>query len=243
MCTPDQCVSKDKMCDGKVDCLNGRDESVDLCLTECMDTEYQCANGICIKKDLVCDNKYDCIDGSDELENTCGGNDKWIRKLPVKCHEPLENGLQFSADTKFYKPINKTKYVYANMPVRFECHDSTANLTGDEWNVCMVTGNWRHDPPRCIVKWVNPDPDTNGTNGCKIDTYNKYKDQLTIYKCTDDGKDCSTPVTPPIDNIEVRFECNNDYHLNPIKNTSKFMCRNGKWDNYSNFRDPKCVSK
>ncbi|XP_034488422.1 modular serine protease-like [Drosophila innubila] len=231
------------MCDGAVDCPDGRDESVELCIEKYDQDLFQCANGKNINKELVCNNNYDCIDGSDELENVCEFAGGWQQRSAVKCNEPLENGLRFSSITKFYQPSNKTRFVYANMPVHFKCYNSKINVTGEAWNVCMISGKWRHDLPKCIGPWINRDPDTNGINGCRIDTYSKYKDILRIYKCTGDEMDCLTPVMPPINDMDVRFECEPGYSLYPttVNWDSKFDCWNKKWNNGFDFTEPRCI--
>ena len=69
------------VCDGKADCLDGRDErdcsyvcTGTLCFSKCPfpsctchNMYYQCEDGGCVPFDKFCDNVYDCPHGDDEL--------------------------------------------------------------------------------------------------------------------------------------------------------------------------------
>jgi len=95
-------------------------------------------------------------------------------------------------------------------------------------------------------QWKNEDPDTNGINGCKIDTYEKYKDRLRIGKCVNnDDKNCTTQqVKPPINDMEVKFFCDGGYTLYPETMVDKkFGCWNKDFPYYSDDVNPRCVSK
>jgi hypothetical protein len=77
------CLQWNEICDGKRDCLDGKDE--ENCsifeLIEC-NTEYRCLNGFhCIPKEFSFDFSSDCIDGTDEQYNTdCNSN-----SFPFEC--------------------------------------------------------------------------------------------------------------------------------------------------------------
>jgi len=76
--TKHRCIKHDWVCDGTVECLNGRDEAncshVDTCDTT---TSFKCDNGECLRElSYRCDSDVDCADGSDEKD--CP---------PIKCNE------------------------------------------------------------------------------------------------------------------------------------------------------------
>ena len=74
-----QCLDWREICDGKLDCFDGEDESncLELETNQCNDNEYQCRNGMCIDKTFRLDSSFDlksaeCLDGSDEFSDIIG---------------------------------------------------------------------------------------------------------------------------------------------------------------------------
>jgi hypothetical protein len=66
------CLNWFKICDDKVDCIDGEFDEKDcdqLEINECENNEYRCHNGQCISEDFFRDNilNPDCLDGTDEL--------------------------------------------------------------------------------------------------------------------------------------------------------------------------------
>ncbi|XP_064535556.1 modular serine protease-like [Drosophila montana] len=236
-CLSGDCIPEQKMCDGSNDCIDGRDESVDLCMKLYKSGHFQCANGNLIEKNKTCDNTFDCPDGSDELLNICDGEKYWIRNPPKLCVEPTVEGLRFTGETKYHS-ANGTRFVYANQAVVLECFDRNAKMYGSQWNVCLYTGEWKNRQIECRSKPKNTNPNTNGINGCPIDTY--IKDILEIYKCV--NRNCSTRVEPPINNMTVKFACAKYYELTPLDFGEKELkCSNKQWgSNNVYFKDPVC---
>ena len=67
------CLDWREVCDGKMDCFNGKDEEgcEQLEMSECNTDEYRCHyGGQCIPKSYFYDNRLtiDCLDGSDEVD-------------------------------------------------------------------------------------------------------------------------------------------------------------------------------
>ncbi|XP_025115699.1 low-density lipoprotein receptor-like [Pomacea canaliculata] len=87
-CSPVQCVPRDRICDGRVDCRNGRDE---YCLRLNQvdapregDTCFRCGDGTCVLPKapryseqweiplwFLCDGVKHCLDGWDERKDVC----------------------------------------------------------------------------------------------------------------------------------------------------------------------------
>ncbi|KAK6167360.1 hypothetical protein SNE40_021407 [Patella caerulea] len=61
-----ECVDQSLVCNGISECLNGRDESVEIC--GCLPNEFQCNNTHCIDAIRRCDTFADCEDGNDEQD-------------------------------------------------------------------------------------------------------------------------------------------------------------------------------
>ncbi|XP_062124325.1 low-density lipoprotein receptor-related protein 8-like [Drosophila sulfurigaster albostrigata] len=164
-CVDKKCIPTSSLCDGKIDCTNGADESLAQCYEDCEEDQFQCGNGICISKDKVCDNTIDCpMDSADELQIVCEDVDGY---KPSNSYRPCNEGPEarvkeignLFSESSTYHIANGIKYVLPNEPVRFSC-PFYRKLAGSEWNVCMLNGNWHHDFPKC----QNPPAKLNRTN-------------------------------------------------------------------------------
>uniref|UniRef100_A0A915EDA9 Uncharacterized protein n=1 Tax=Ditylenchus dipsaci TaxID=166011 RepID=A0A915EDA9_9BILA len=103
-----ECVKKELMCDGILDCASGEDELEEICHfnelyhsnlgrnkkalspdLKCPDTWFFCKNGLaCFEPTAVCDNIADCRDGSDE-DYFC----HYIKALRIKNLNNFTNNL------------------------------------------------------------------------------------------------------------------------------------------------------
>ncbi|KOX75591.1 Low-density lipoprotein receptor-related protein 8 [Melipona quadrifasciata] len=76
-CTPGFCLPVSKVCDGFMDCGNGKDEENCQHITLCRADEFQCLDGTCVSQTARCDGRSDCRDRSDETNctvTTCSGD-------------------------------------------------------------------------------------------------------------------------------------------------------------------------
>lgn len=67
-CDANQCIRKSLICNGLVNCDNGLDESLEVCVgSPCNESEFRCKlSHQCIPRSWVCDHQADCDDRSDE---------------------------------------------------------------------------------------------------------------------------------------------------------------------------------
>nr|XP_034181143.1 serine protease nudel [Osmia lignaria] len=77
-CSIGECIPKDRICDGVLDCRDHSDENPKYCEEfrkncentvegcNCLKSELRCRNGACVDKSAFCDGIPDCTDASDE---------------------------------------------------------------------------------------------------------------------------------------------------------------------------------
>lgn len=66
--TSDQCIDESLLCDGRIDCTDGSDETELRCSSNmgCPSYLFQCNYGACIERKNRCNYVSDCADASDE---------------------------------------------------------------------------------------------------------------------------------------------------------------------------------
>ncbi|KRF99428.1 uncharacterized protein Dwil_GK27798 [Drosophila willistoni] len=78
-----------KVCNGILDCNDGKDEDVEICsAVPCMNEAYRCSTGGCIRSDKVCDHIPDCGDGSDEMDDVCLEKKFWHKPITEEEKKP-----------------------------------------------------------------------------------------------------------------------------------------------------------
>ncbi|XP_041449097.1 sortilin-related receptor [Drosophila obscura] len=66
-CGSGDCIQLDQLCDGRAQCLDASDETVEMCgQVWCPGYSFRCSYGACVASTAVCDGQHDCVDGSDE---------------------------------------------------------------------------------------------------------------------------------------------------------------------------------
>ena len=81
------CVGREKVCDGVVDCQDKTDESrcnpgTELpMIPDCGMDHFICDDGICYHQDRICDGTQDCQDGTDE--KMCHHWEENVKELEV----------------------------------------------------------------------------------------------------------------------------------------------------------------
>ena len=111
-CRNNKCISEHLVCDGKSDCVDGRDEQKDLCLM--IDTRnakelcngmrhFSCIGNPCLPMYKVCDDISDCLYGTDERSSICG-RERAVRSFSsgssgsghtsLQCNPKIQQGIK-----------------------------------------------------------------------------------------------------------------------------------------------------
>lgn len=161
-CGSGECIGREQLCNGAVDCKDASDENETNCkFNQCDEYTFRCDYGACISELLTCDGKRDCADNSDENSNNCKnvlfGNASieeteetelisgfqmiscLVREFPhslLVFHAARPNHQLFPGD-------HVTEY----NSILYKCRHNLL-LIGHSSNLC-VDGDWTYDMPVC----------------------------------------------------------------------------------------------
>uniref|UniRef100_A0ABD2XEM3 Sushi domain-containing protein n=1 Tax=Trichogramma kaykai TaxID=54128 RepID=A0ABD2XEM3_9HYME len=96
LCLSGECIDRNRICDGRGDCLDASDEAASICgaplAVKCQANQFQCATGgQCVHLGYKCDGTRHCNDGSDESAATCGGSNNNGNNVMRPLEKPNNN--------------------------------------------------------------------------------------------------------------------------------------------------------
>jgi len=99
-CRNGQCIERDLLCDGAINCDDRSDETETECRRSeifCPDYGFRCNYGACVNKNSVCNGIQECADNSDEIQ--CNTTIPHNRTEPCKMNEFTCNNGQCIPNT------------------------------------------------------------------------------------------------------------------------------------------------
>ncbi|XP_059081126.1 uncharacterized protein LOC131878967 [Tigriopus californicus] len=160
----DQCLSIYRVCDGRKDCDNGRDEE-DCEKYECLSNQVKCQDGLqCIRSSLMCAGSQPyCQDGSDSNRTHCTQFE-----CPPK-HRKCLNGWQCVSDRKFCNKQARGRGQYQCLDRSDEtvwgCHQ--VNKTCDKQNKLWPCQSGNSSAHCIAMTKVCDGQEGLGTNNCE----------------------------------------------------------------------------
>ncbi|XP_065372377.1 uncharacterized protein LOC135964186 [Calliphora vicina] len=253
-CDNGQCIQDDKLCDGKVDCLDRSDEIAENCIQlheTCQNYNFRCAYGACIDGIAKCNGVQDCADNSDELicskkndsnfhgacsdnEIQCVNSKECINSInlcdgQVHCKDGSDESLELCIDfdcISFGFQCGYGACISGNAKCNgtHECADGS----DEAWQLC----NTLRKKDNLIDLTPSPRPKRTATSTkCNIPNIPQLQDM--IFKLHPQNE--TIPLGSFVDDYEIiHIQCQNKYTL---RGQPSLFCQNGKW----NFDFPSCV--
>ncbi|XP_037822845.1 LOW QUALITY PROTEIN: modular serine protease-like [Lucilia sericata] len=252
-CDNGQCISDNKLCDGKVDCGDRSDEIAENCIqfhVICQNSTFRCTYGACIDGKAKCNGVQDCADNSDELiciqkdsdfqgvcfatEIQCVNSKECINSIDlcngrVDCKDGSDESLELCINFRCvgFTCISLCISLNAKCNGIKECADGS----DEAWQLCTTPRKINYETAVTPTPKPKPAPIALPTSvQCIIPNITELQD--LIFKLHPQNE--TIPIGSFVDDCEViHIECQNKYAL---RGQTSRLCQNGKW----NFDFPSC---
>ncbi|XP_046866396.1 modular serine protease [Drosophila willistoni] len=255
------CVPMSKVCNGILDCNDGKDEDVEICsAVPCMNEAYRCSTGGCIRSDKVCDHIPDCGDGSDEMDDVCLEKKFWHKPITEEEKKPRPTSPDLT-ETDPGSETEETEIVVAEKSkwLRSFCKiedDSGALIaedyfTSNTYKTGAAVGKNGVVHVRCKSGYQLIGEEFKLCNGTHWNTYwpscqrvCKLENKLNLQrecKTADELIDCeASPII--LKDTEMKVSCASGYESANGHTSANFRCESdGKWKGNSSL--PNCIPK
>ncbi|XP_013135837.1 PREDICTED: very low-density lipoprotein receptor-like [Papilio polytes] len=238
-CADGECISVDDICDGRLDCLDGSDETHALCRKmRCPEHLFRCTYGACVSSKAPCDDKVDCADASDELSPICRIksdeiNGQYIctngQLIPV---EKRCDGIPHCKDGS-----DETVRSCANMtchPYLFQCAYGACADHGADCNGIIDCADGSDEAVELcsnetISTLLTTTPVVEISSKCKLPDYPQYGTYTVVgFPTAVPGQILEKPI--------IEMSCNTGYALD---SPNSMYCVDGTWSS----APPRCVRK
>lgn len=249
LCKSGQCIDQLNECDGIPNCIDGSDETAEVCSTlRCPNYTFRCSYGACISRQLRCNGENNCRDGSDELDCKaytekpapkygCAlprqpSNGRWRIYNEERISETHANEntiLWFSCNARYkLQPQNNTFALCRNgeWSATAKCTLTCSSIESDDTMLVQCSSNGG------IASCSKPYEGTRATVRCRP-LYQPTTPNVTVDRICRDGSwnlplagelcrpmTTNAPIAPNGGNNTYNFFIVNNYYLDGAKNTT-----------------------